>query len=318
MTSVPDISFVIPVYNKADILPAVVRALAAQQPAPQAEYIFVDDASTDGSAALLRSLADRLPAVTVIGNDRNAGPALRLNQGAAAARGRYLCLIDADELVAPNAVAVMRRLIEATGAQLIHGKIRATGQPAADIAPPPVADDADYALLETPLADILSGRGFVRMSWLVETALFRAAGGCDPRIFIQDESLPLRLAAQARRMIDLRAPTGYAPAAASRLSADKVQQHHDRFFAAYNLLRDRPDLPAGIRTALRRRCLSTAWKAARGGRLPASRLAVLLGYIGANSGLFPPSDAALDRLAAIFAGIPGIRRVAAHPEKTIV
>src|SRR3546814_20810470 len=84
------------------------------------------------------------------------------------------------------------------------------------------------------------------MSWLVETALFRAAGGCDPLLFIQDESLSLRLAARARRMIDLRATTGYAPAAATRLSTNKVQQHHDRFFAAYNMLRDRPDLPAEL------------------------------------------------------------------------
>src|SRR3546814_981543 len=110
MASAPDISFVITLYNKADVLPAVVRALAAQQPMPQAEYIFVDDASTDGSVALLQGLAAQLPGMTVMTNDRHAGPAIRLNQGAAAACGRYLCLVDADELIAPDAVAVMRTL----------------------------------------------------------------------------------------------------------------------------------------------------------------------------------------------------------------
>src|SRR3546814_7140393 len=114
----------------------------------------------------------------------------------------------------------MRTLMERAGAQMAHGKIAASSQPAATPIPPPVGNDPDFAVLNAPLADILAGRGFVRMSWLVETALFRAAGGCDPLLFIQDESLSLRLAARARRMIDLRATTGYAPAAATRLSTE--------------------------------------------------------------------------------------------------
>lgn len=314
MTSQPDISFVIPVYNKADILPAVVRALAAQQPAPQAEYIFVDDASTDGSLAALHALAPQLPAVSVIANDRNAGPSRRLNQGAATAVGRLLCLIDADELIVPNAVAVMRRLLDTTGAQVVHGKIQATAEPAATLVPPPLPVESPYLVLDAPLADILSGRGFVRMSWLVETALFRAAGGCDPRVFIQDESLPLRLAVKARRMVDLQAPTGYAPAAAAHLSANKAQQHHDRFFAAYNLLHDRPDLPAGIRAALRQRCLSAAWKAARAGLIQDGRLGILLGYAGARSGLLPASDRLVDRIAKTFATVSGVKRMSTDTE----
>src|SRR3546814_14676351 len=101
-------------------------------------------------------------------------------------------------------------------------------------------------------------------------------------------------------MIDLRATTGYAPAAASRLSTDKVQQHHDRFFAAYNLLRDRPDLPAGIRAALRRRCLSAAWKTLRAGLLGDVRLGLLPGFAGATAGPAPPSDPPLAPLAIAF------------------
>ena len=317
MASAPDISFVIPVYNKADVLPAVVRALATQRPAPQAEYIFVDDASTDGSAALLKQLSPQLPGMTVLANDGNAGPSIRLNQGAAQAAGRYLCLIDADELIAPDAVSVMLRLMRDNNAQMVHGKIERAEQPAATLVPSPIGNMPPHVVLDTPLADILAGRGFVRMSWLVETALFRAAGGCDPRIFIQDESLPLRLAAVARRMIDLQAPTGYAPFAASRLSANKAQQHHDRFCAAYNLLRDRPDLPADTRNALRRRCLSAAWKATRVGLLDSDRLGLLLGYVAAKAGLPAMSDPALDRVAAAFASLDGIRRIPASPEKAI-
>jgi len=308
MHAPPDISYVIPVYNKADILPDVVRALAAQTLDASTEYIFVDDASTDGSAALLETLSAKLPGLSVLGNAGNAGPSIRLNQGAAAAAGRYLCLIDADELIAPDAVAVMLRLLRETGAQMAHGKVVPVDRPAAAVVPAPLGNAPHYAVLEPPLAGILRGRGFVRMSWLVETALFRAAGGCDPRIFIQDEALPLRLAAAATRMIDLQAATCYAPAAASRLSANKAQQHHDRFFAHYNLMRDRPDLPADIRQALARKCLSAAWKAARNHLLLDGRLTVLLQYAGAKTGLTAISDGTLGRIARAFAAIGGIRR----------
>src|SRR3546814_4092835 len=82
---------------------------------------------------------------------RNAGPAIRLNQGAAAACGRYLCLVDADELIAPDAVAVMRTLMERAGAQMAHGKIAASSQPAATLIPPPVGNDPDFAVLNAPL-----------------------------------------------------------------------------------------------------------------------------------------------------------------------
>src|SRR5262245_18458790 len=102
----PEISFVIPVYNKAGVLPHVIQALAAQTLPGNAEYIFVDDASTDDSVATLEREAGLLPDVRVLRSARNAGPSIRLNEGAAWARGRLLCLIDADELVLPDAVAL--------------------------------------------------------------------------------------------------------------------------------------------------------------------------------------------------------------------
>ena len=100
---------------------------------------------------------------------------------------------------------------------------------------------------------------------------------------------------------------GHMPAAAMRLSVNRAQQHHDRFFAAYNLLHDRPDLPAGIRAALRQRCLSAAWKAARSGLLRHGRLAVLPHYLAARAG-WPVTDPFLGRIAMALAGLDGIRR----------
>ena len=102
--------------------------------------------------------------------------------------------------------------------------------------------------------------------------------------------------------------------AAKKDEANKAQQHHDRFFAAYNLLHDRPDLPAGIRAALRQRCLSAAWKAARAGLIQDGRLGILLGYAGARSGLLPASDRLVDRIAKTFATVSGVKRMSTDTE----
>lgn len=297
----PDVSFILPVFEKADVLGAVVRALAAQCFEGVAEYIFVDDASTDGSLAVLREAAAVLPNVQMLENASNAGPSVRLNQGAAVARGRFFCLIDADELIAPDGLAAMLRLLADNRADFAHGKVAKTDLPAGEIVPQPVGESPDHEVSDMPLSTILNGRGFVRMAWLVEAALFRAASGADEGIFIQDESLPLRLAARARRFVDMQAPLTYAPRGASHLSANRAQQHHDRFLAHYHLLQDEPGLPRDLRRAAERACVSAAWKAARGGGFAMSAGAVLPAYLG----LAPPR---LERLAAAFAAMPGVRR----------
>jgi len=303
----PEISFVIPVYNKAGILPAVLRALAGQQLPGSAEYIFVDDASTDASVSVLELHGKALPALIILRNAGNAGPSLRINQGVARARGRLLCLIDADELILPDAVTLMHGLLRERQADMIHGKVLRSDAPADAMAPAPLGAAPDYAVSDRPLDTILHGRGFVRMTWLVETALFRAAGGCDERLFIQDESLPLRLARHARRFIDFRGGMTLAPQAGSHLSADKRQQHHDRFFAYFNLLQDAPDLTSAHRRRVAAICASVAWKAQRRSGLPLATLSALQAYLAGKLG-FTVSSAYLDRAAAAFQTLPNIRR----------
>lgn len=307
MSTTPVISVVIPVFDKADVLPHVVAAFAAQNPMPDAEYIFVDDGSRDGSADVLRGLAATLPGLRVMDNIDNAGPALRTNQGAGEARGRLVCLLDADEIVAPDAIATMTRILGETGADCLHGKVKRSDLVPAAIVPQPVGPSPAFAVSDRPLATIVAGRGFARMAWLVTAELFRSAGGCDPRIFIQDESLPLRLGLHARRFVDLRAFVTTASAEGGHLSRARAQQHHDRFFASYNLLRDNPELPAGIARALARKCFSAARKATTAG-LEDHRARLYVEYLVSRLPLVGPRWGALTRVASLFRAMDGIRR----------
>lgn len=88
------VSFVIPLFNCLPLTQAGVASLRASLPAGlDHEIILVDNASTDGTADWLGTL----PAgIRVIRNATNLGYARANNQGAAAARGELLCLLNND------------------------------------------------------------------------------------------------------------------------------------------------------------------------------------------------------------------------------
>jgi glycosyltransferase involved in cell wall biosynthesis len=94
------ISVVVPVRNDPDHLRACLESLAATRGPVDREVIVVDDASTDGSAAVAQSLGSR-----VIRLDKRAGPAAARNLGAEAARGEIIFFVDADVCVHPETVA---------------------------------------------------------------------------------------------------------------------------------------------------------------------------------------------------------------------
>ncbi|MEL0021826.1 MAG: glycosyltransferase, partial [Rickettsiales bacterium] len=56
MAALPGVSFLVPVFNKAPHLPAVLRQIARQTGDFPRQFVFVDDESTDGSLEIVRAL----------------------------------------------------------------------------------------------------------------------------------------------------------------------------------------------------------------------------------------------------------------------
>jgi GT2 family glycosyltransferase len=65
------------------------------------EVIVVDNASSDGSAALV---AEKYPEAKLIAGRDNLGFATANNKGSAVARGRYLLFLNSDTVVSPNSL----------------------------------------------------------------------------------------------------------------------------------------------------------------------------------------------------------------------
>lgn len=298
-----DVSYLVTVYNKADALPAVWESLKAQAGGFSREFVFVDDASTDASVAVLDGFAAEDERVRIVRNAENRGPAIRLNQAAAAADGTWLHPLDGDDLLPPNATQWMLARLKEEEAPLLYGRRRKD-------TPKPINEEAYRTTVEQPLIQAAS-RPIVHVALLVERALYERAGGCDEAVFIQDQSLALRLAAKARKMVLTDATVVCAPklTAAPTLSADKRQQHHDRYVSAYRLWQSLPKSHAA-RPALARLCVSAAWKLRRDEGGLAWLSADFFRYLAMEIGLPVASPATLEKLATRMAGLDGIRRPA--------
>ncbi len=88
------VSFVVPVHNGAACLDETLASIAAQRDGRPFEIVVVDDGSTDGSAALLESVADRYHLTLVRGPYRGAAAAM--NAGAQRASHPIVCQVDQD------------------------------------------------------------------------------------------------------------------------------------------------------------------------------------------------------------------------------
>ncbi len=94
----PVLSLVIPVYNEAgNILPLAEKSVAALRGIGRPfEVLFVNDGSTDATAAEIAAAQARWPEVSELRMPQNSGQAVALLAGLRAARGEYLLMMDGD------------------------------------------------------------------------------------------------------------------------------------------------------------------------------------------------------------------------------
>lgn len=100
----PTCSVCIANYNGEQLLVDCIESLMAQECSVTIEIIVHDDASTDGSVALLR---ERYPQIELLTSEDNVGFCIANNRMVAHARGEYVLLLNNDAALYPDAVATL-------------------------------------------------------------------------------------------------------------------------------------------------------------------------------------------------------------------
>jgi glycosyltransferase involved in cell wall biosynthesis len=98
----PDISVILPVHNRADVLPRAIGSVLEQE-FEDFELIVIDDGSTDASAQIAESFGDRR--IRLIRLDRNRGGNAARNEGIRAACAPLIGFLDSDDRYLPNKLA---------------------------------------------------------------------------------------------------------------------------------------------------------------------------------------------------------------------
>ena len=114
----PRLSIVIVTFNSRSYVDGCLRSIADQRPAIDHEIVVVDNASTDGTPALVR---ERWPAARVIDAGANLGFARGNNLGFRQTFGELVLLLNPDTRVGPGALGALVALLDARSDAAIVG-----------------------------------------------------------------------------------------------------------------------------------------------------------------------------------------------------
>lgn len=95
----PEISIVMPVYNEAKYLGESINSIL-NQTFDDFELIIINDCSTDDSARIIRNYGDKR--IVSIDNEINQGFPKSINIGLKLARGKYIAILDGDDVAINN------------------------------------------------------------------------------------------------------------------------------------------------------------------------------------------------------------------------
>lgn len=115
----PIVSVIMPAYNAERFVEAAIRSVMAQT-ITDWELLVLEDGSTDGTALVVQKLAQEDHRIHFLPNVSNMGVARTRNRGLDLCRGRYIALLDSDDIWLPDKLEKQLELAERTGADIVY------------------------------------------------------------------------------------------------------------------------------------------------------------------------------------------------------
>lgn len=113
--SAPSVTVIMANFNGENWIGEAIQSVQRQSLADW-ELIVVDDASTDASVEIVRAAADNDPRIVLLTSSSNAGPSVARNRALACARGRWITILDSDDLFAEGRLESLLAKADSDGA----------------------------------------------------------------------------------------------------------------------------------------------------------------------------------------------------------
>ncbi len=122
------VSILVPCYNEEQTVIETIEMLERETTYPNVEFIFIDDGSKDKTGILLEEAlaSGKYPHLNVIKIEQNMGKAHALTQGAIAANGELLLVVDADSFLERGSIEKMTAYFDGEQGMSVGA---VTGQP---------------------------------------------------------------------------------------------------------------------------------------------------------------------------------------------
>ena len=187
------ISIIVTLYNKEEYILACLASAINQFKNNSEKYqiIVVDDGSFDSSFKLAKDFLKSSKIDYKIFTQKNSGPSIATNNAIKFIKYSYIKLLDGDDIIAPDSLDYMKSQMRKHDIDLLYGNW--------DWSSDPVKYNFEEHKPESE--EILNAfEKFIVNGWggssnlMIRTEALITVGGCDESIFVQDYSLPLRVA----------------------------------------------------------------------------------------------------------------------------
>jgi glycosyltransferase involved in cell wall biosynthesis len=250
MTNRPEVSVIIPTYNRSALLRDAVNSVLAQDSQTTFEIIIVDNNSKDDTAAVVQSLMDQYPGRLSYIVETQQGNAHARNRGVNEARAPVIAFIDDDVTVEHNWLTSLKNALDShPELSFVGGKVlpQWSTQPPSWLTPEHWSPLAvlDYGPDELIIAG-KSPRGLLTANIAFRRSVFAEVGTFSPHLqrvknaigSMEDTEFLLRVCRSGKQGMYLPGMVARAPVDNERLSKEYHRRWHMGHGHFYALMRD--------------------------------------------------------------------------------
>lgn len=199
IVSYPLVSVICLCYNQGAYVQQALQSVISQT-YPSVELIIADDASTDGSRAIIERFAQDHPHTQLILNDDNQGNCQTFNKALALAKGKYIIDLAADDVLLNQRIEKQVAVFEEQGetCALVYSNATLINEKGIELQKYFATDHYGKAIRQVPTGDV-----YERLLWddfiCPPTTMFRKAvldqlGGYDEALSYEDFDCWIRMA----------------------------------------------------------------------------------------------------------------------------